>query len=419
MRAAGSGAQSFCSRSSAYDGDAPTYYPSATRDGAMEVQVQAGQEVTDIDIRHRGERGHAVSGTVTGAFGAGDFGASGAAVSLRRADSAETEGFAYVVGAGETRAFTIEGIADGEYELMATSGGDTDRGSGTASAVLRVSVRGADVAGLRLALAPLASVSGRVAFEPLSAADASRPECKGARPPAAYETLVTVMRDAPTYSPVGSYFGAPERAPDERGEFTLRNLSPGRYRPGLRLTDDNLYARSITRPAGANAPAAAQPAASAAARAAAADLARAGISLASGERLAGVTVTVAQGAAGLRGRLAAADGAENPAGAWRVHLIPAEAERAEDVLRYAETLALPDGSFAFRNLAPGRYHLLARPVPESELRREAAQRRHVAWDAAARAELRREAEAAKNPVALTPCQRAEDFTLRLPRAASN
>ena len=417
VRAAGRGSQSFGLRPSAFDADAPTYYPSATRDGAVEVQVQPGQELTDIDVRHRGERGHAVSGAVVGAFGTSEFGSPGASVALRRAVTGEIEGFAFVVGTGETRSFLFDGIPDGDFELTASSGGESEKGSGTASQPLRVAVRGADVVGLRLSLAPLATVAGRVAFEPLSATDAARPECKGARPPAAYESLVFAMRDArATDAAASPPVNTPERAPDERGEFTLSNLMPGRYRLGLRLTDDNLFARTITQAAASNAAAntpAAQGNAANAARASVADLARNGLSLGAGERLAGVTITAAQGAASLRGRLAPADDAEQLAGTWRVHLVPAEPERAEDVLRYAETLALPDGSFAFKNLAPGRYHLAARAVTEAELRDRTARQRRAAWDAPARAELRREAEAAKTSIALTPCQRTEDFTLRI------
>ncbi len=46
--------------------DAPTYYPSATRDTATEINLRAGEEVSGVDIRHRGDRGRAVSGVVTG-----------------------------------------------------------------------------------------------------------------------------------------------------------------------------------------------------------------------------------------------------------------------------------------------------------------------------------------------------------------
>jgi hypothetical protein len=46
-----------------YEGEAPTYYPSSTRDTAMEVSVRSGEESTGIDIRYRSERGHSISGT--------------------------------------------------------------------------------------------------------------------------------------------------------------------------------------------------------------------------------------------------------------------------------------------------------------------------------------------------------------------
>src|SRR5262249_19158758 len=42
--------------------DAPTYYPSADREAAVEVAVRGGEEVTGIDIRHRGSRGYSITG---------------------------------------------------------------------------------------------------------------------------------------------------------------------------------------------------------------------------------------------------------------------------------------------------------------------------------------------------------------------
>src|SRR5262245_54989701 len=50
----------------AFDSDAPTYYPSSARENATEVKVGAGEEATGIDIRYRGERGHAIRGVITG-----------------------------------------------------------------------------------------------------------------------------------------------------------------------------------------------------------------------------------------------------------------------------------------------------------------------------------------------------------------
>src|SRR6185503_15998507 len=49
-----------------YDNDAPTFYPSATRDTAVEVKLPGGAEASGIDIRYREGRGHAISGAVSG-----------------------------------------------------------------------------------------------------------------------------------------------------------------------------------------------------------------------------------------------------------------------------------------------------------------------------------------------------------------
>ena len=45
----------------AYGTDVPTYAPSSTRDDATEISVRYGEETTNVDIRYRGEAGHAVS----------------------------------------------------------------------------------------------------------------------------------------------------------------------------------------------------------------------------------------------------------------------------------------------------------------------------------------------------------------------
>ncbi|MGH9766032.1 MAG: carboxypeptidase regulatory-like domain-containing protein, partial [Blastocatellia bacterium] len=49
--------------------DTPTYHPSSTRDAAAEITVRGGEEVSGIDIRHRAERGHIVSGALSTVFG--------------------------------------------------------------------------------------------------------------------------------------------------------------------------------------------------------------------------------------------------------------------------------------------------------------------------------------------------------------
>ena len=248
------------------------------------------------------------------------------------------------------------------------------------------------------------------------------------RAPVQQESLVFTRREDGA-APSSPFAGPRETVPDARGDFTVRNLEAGRYRFGLRLLDDSLFVRAITLRAGeittATPPGAASAVASpgatspastvttmtAAAARAASDLARNGFAVKAGDRLAGVNIIIGAGAAGLRGRVTPASEAESLPEALRVHLVPAERERAEDVPHYHETRTRPDGTFSFRNLAPGRYLLVARPVPEGELR-QAEPPRPAAWAAAARAELRREAEAAKNAVELLPCQRGEDFARR-------
>src|SRR5215468_3738850 len=49
---------------SPFSEDAPTYYPSSARDSATSVSVRAGEEISGIDIRYRGDRGRVVSGRI-------------------------------------------------------------------------------------------------------------------------------------------------------------------------------------------------------------------------------------------------------------------------------------------------------------------------------------------------------------------
>jgi hypothetical protein len=174
----------------------------------------------------------------------------------------------------------------------------------------------------------------------------------------------------------------------------VRNLAPGRYQLALRLPTEHWYVRTITAPA--QRPLGAAPA-------------RDGFALKAGEKLTGVTAVIAEGAASLRGKLSITSG--KPPSRVRVHLVPAAPTAADEVQRYAETLAQADGSFAFANLAPGKYWLTARAVPDEEaLDRPAAS---AAWERAERAQLRRAAEAAKHEIELAPCQRLNDYALKL------
>ena len=397
-------------------GDVPTFYPAGTRDTAAEVPVRAGQEAGGLDIRLRDDPARRVTGTVESPTGA--FGEFGVGINLGYASTAMPAGSVFISpnNAGD-RSFSFEGVADGEYDLQATANGRD--GVMLASAPQRVSVRGADVTGLRLTLAPLASASGTLRIEP--AAEPGRPAPEACRdvnaPRLPQETLVAAAPAVPARATPGrvlSRLPASQSAtPDEAGSFTVRTLEAGRYRLSVRLFDEALYVRSIQTPAPTG-PTAPQRAGAGAPRTAAAAVSRDVFDLKAGQQLSGLSVRVAAGAASLAGSLSAA---ANAAGAppsfsqLRVHLVPQERERAEETLHYYESPVASDGAFAFKNLAPGRYLVVARPFA---LEAGEAAPRPAALDAAARALLRREAESANTMVELQPCQRTNDFALRFP-----
>ena len=144
------------------------------------------------------------------------------------------------------------------------------------------------------------------------------------------------------------------------------------------------------------------------------DAARNWTTLKSGERLSGLAITLAEGAASLRGQIDAAEGQKLPPKLF-VYLAPAESERADDVLRYFAALGSGDGSFALNNLPPGRYWVIARTAGENES--NVLSKLHLPDEAEARAKLLHEAATAKIETEFKPCQNVTDY--RLPfRAAS-
>ncbi|HKS40679.1 MAG TPA: carboxypeptidase-like regulatory domain-containing protein [Blastocatellia bacterium] len=126
------------------------------------------------------------------------------------------------------------------------------------------------------------------------------------------------------------------------------------------------------------------------------DVARNGFAVKRGERVAGLSITLAEGA-----RIPAA---------LRLHLIPAEKESAEETLRFAEVAVENDGTFALTNLAPGKYWVLARALADEASTNNSP--RPMAWDDEGRKQLRKEGEAANIALELQPCQRLANYVLR-------
>jgi Carboxypeptidase regulatory-like domain len=381
---------------SVYRNDMPTYYPSSTRDTAQPVIVQVGGEASGIDIRYRGERGHAISGKVVGMTT--ESTSVGFQLVLHDAASGATEGQAYVGATfmgGFDNSFAFYGLADGEYVITAITTRFEGKAAG-GSGRTRVRVKGADVTGTEITVLPYGALAGTLVIEPLHNAEGQSP-CEVKRRLMPDEMLVRVRPEKRADNPVVNYFAFQQNVPSDKGEFALTQLEAGSYRVEPAMLGEDYFVKSITLPApGKNQPPV--------------DAARAPLTIKAGERLADLTVTVAEGAAAVTGHvIPATDGARLP-DRLRVHLVPAEKEAANDRLRFAEARVNADGSFAMNNLAPGHYFVVARPPADQEASDEAV--RPAAWDAAERATLLKEAAAANVTLDLQSCQRRRDYAIK-------
>lgn len=375
-----------------YDTDAPTYAPSSVRDSAMEVNVRAGEETT-ADIRYRSEQGHTVSGVVNGPLAPN----SRANVTLAQIVNGVPLASGFSVQVFNRKGFAFYGVADGEYELIAQS--VTSAREIIASEPRHVIVKGGDISGIELVVRELASIKGRLVLETTTAAD-----CKNKRQPLLSETVLVARRSekntAKDQLAFPNFFA--QSVPDKSGDFALNNLASGQFKLNARFFAKYWYVRSMIReapgaPLARTGPVNRQ-----------ADVARNGITLKFGERIAGVTITLAAGAASIRGRVKQPEGESLPA-RLSLYLVPVEKENAEDVLRFFRTVVQADGRFSVNNLPPGRYWALARSADESDPQSEATLR--AVEESDTRLKIRRAAEADKNEVEFRPCQNVIDYQL--------
>lgn len=388
----------------AYGTDVPTYAPSSTRDTAVEIFVHSGQEIADVDVRYRGESGHAVSGVVNSKL-AVDL-PQGFWITLVSTFNGTSQPSYLSFQPPGARGFSIDGVADGDYDAIARSFLPATR-EWIISAPRRIKVKGADVTGLELTASLLGSITGHIALE-----DSNATECKDKRRPLFGETLVTPWHNeksaAKDQLPFVWGLGGPT-LPDKQGDFTLRNLAPGQYRFNARPMARYWYLKSISWQSSMAAPAKAiqenRPA----------DAARNWTILKAGERLSGLTITLAEGAASLQGQIDVAEGRKLPPKLF-VYLVPAESEKSNDVLRFFASIVSADGTFEMTNLSPGRYRIVAQAVPENES--NILSKLRLPDEAETRAKLLRDAEALKIETELKPCQNVRDFRIPLKPAGS-
>lgn len=366
-----------------YDSDLPTFAPSSTRDTAAEVVVRSNEDST-IDIRYRGEPGHVISGTTKA------MGQNGTSITLAPAGSASPIATTYQpIGA---RGFSFNGLADGDYDVIAqevTSNLNSPLPIFALSEPKRVSIKGADVTGIELTTRTLGSISGKILIE-----SSKVPECQGKRPPLLAETIVRLER--PEKEPekedwIYARMFASSASPDASGAFSLRNLVPGRYRFEPRFYARYWYLQSMTTTTTTPKPQKIDAAAN-------------WTTLKAGEPVTSLMITLAQGAASIRGRLSVPEGAAVPA--MSIILMPAEADKVDDVLRYFVSEVSADLTFAFNNLPPGRYLAIVETQPPTLVKL-----RHPEG-APVRTKLRRAAEAKKIEIELKPCQNLADYQLK-------
>lgn len=382
-----------------YESDTPTYYASATREAATEVTVNLGDEVRGIDIHYRAEKGHSISGKVTGMPLNTSINTGGIQVALLYFPSRATVMTTYIQASEAAKTFEFFAVPDGEYELSANANGDWENDTQEPYQAPRksVTVKGGNLSGLELRLLPLASVQAKIEWEVTP-----EKERKAACPPVSFplpaETLLQLVKDEPDIrKEVDPEAWFRTAVPNEKREINFRGLEPGTYRFSSTRLEESWYVKSITAKLSTPNPKAST----------SVDIGKQGINLKPGERRTDVVVMIANGAASLSGRVAAAKNQALPS-RMRVHLIPTEPEAAESLLRYAEQKT-KDRTFSFLNLAPGRYWLVVRPVPDNESDERPA--KPVAWDSETRSKLRQAAEAVNNTIELTPCQRIRDYSL--------
>jgi len=363
----------------------PVFYPSSTRDTAAEVTVANGSEVTGIDIQYRGDLGCKISGSISGSA---DSKYGGTTIVLHyAADNA----YADITGVPHgNRDFELSGLHDGEYVIWARRYKPFESDL-LAAAYQRVTIKGADVKGVDLKLTPLSTVSGKFILE--KSPVISENNCAASLE----KTYVSIRRDEidkieseSPMRPVGIFSPI-----TDQGTFTIPHLLYGRHRLHVWM-HMNSYIKSITIPA----PRATR-------HAGTVDISQTGLVLRSGDNVSDLTVTLAEGAARLAGKVVAANGSSLPF-QLRVYLVPAEVTAVDDLLRYYEIQANLDHTFVLRNIAPGKYWLLSRPIGDEYVNIPA---KPLAWDNNERMKLRKEAEARNIEVELKPCQRVSGLML--------
>jgi len=382
----------------AFENDAPIYSPSSLRANAAEISVRAGEETRDVDIRYRSEVGHSIRGTAAAPNASSNYGAWVILTSTLDGGSQLSESAYQSPGSD---GFSFAGVADGNYDLTAES--FHPNGEIMISEPRRVNVRGTDISNVELITKPLGTISGRVVLEESQAI-----ECKGKKRVVPTEILISAWHNDKEAAQDRPQFiwalGGPSY-PNLQGDVSLRNLAAGQYQIIARQFAKYWYLNSITLPVVRSATKPGEANSSQ-------DAVSNWTNLKPGERLSGLIVKVAQGAASLRGEITIGEGTTLP-GRLYVYLVPAERERSQDALRFLAAPVAPDKKIALNNIPPGRYFIAVQSALDDV--RPTLTKLRLPDETETRARLRREAEAAKTEIEFKPCQNVTDYQLPFSR----
>ena len=178
-------------------------------------------------------------------------------------------------------------MPDGDYYIKAQLYDYGGKGI-VATGRARVKVKGADVTGLEITLLPLGSIAGTVTIH----AARETTKCEVKQRISLDETIINARQDEKEdkkNETPSAFWRRLQTAPNDKGEFTINSVEAGRYRMEYNFIGEDWYVRSVTLPS----PVPAKPAI---------DAARNGFAVKQGERVAGLNITLAEGAAAVKGK---------------------------------------------------------------------------------------------------------------------
>lgn len=306
-------------------GYAETYYPgTASLAEAQRVNVEVGQEASEITFALAPTRVAKISGTVTTSTGRP---AANEMVMLAPANPAAL--FGMFRGMGRTRpdgSFTISNVQPGEYRLQARVAGDEGpMGPGgfpsAEAASVPISVSERDISGLAIVTAPTATARGTIVVE-------------GGGPPGFAPGALRVF--ATPEQPTMMFAGGQARVRDD-WTFEVKGLEGRRFvrvtgiPPAWAMRSVTLNGRDVTDSA---------------------------LEFRPGENIAGLEVTLTQRMAGISGTVLGERG--SPTGDYVVIAFSSDSGKWGPHTRYVRT-ARPDqsGTFVIKALPPAEYLLVA------------------------------------------------------------